>query len=52
MRKTGEWRTWAGRGRGNHQLIKPPQETAMNCHYSSYFCEFKWLRFNLSQIQW
>ncbi|MFS7970088.1 hypothetical protein Hanom_Chr09g00816881 [Helianthus anomalus] len=40
-----------GKGGGNHHLRKS-QETTLNCLYSSYFFEFKWLRFNLSQIQW
>ncbi|KAJ0809130.1 hypothetical protein HanPI659440_Chr01g0011301 [Helianthus annuus] len=35
----------------NHQ-VKKLHITAMNCHFSGYFREFKGLRFNLSKIQW
>ncbi|KAJ0518507.1 hypothetical protein HanOQP8_Chr11g0416931 [Helianthus annuus] len=37
---------------GANHLVTKLQITAMNCHFSGFFREFKGLRFNLSKIQW
>ncbi|KAJ0510661.1 hypothetical protein HanPSC8_Chr11g0486411 [Helianthus annuus] len=37
---------------GANHLVTKMQITAMNCHFSGFFREFKGLRFNLSKIQW
>ncbi|KAJ0956898.1 hypothetical protein HanPSC8_Chr01g0020951 [Helianthus annuus] len=37
---------------GANHLVTKLQLTAMNCHFSGFFREFKGLRFNLSKIQW